>query len=74
VRAEQSAAGIETRADGVLIEKALALLASGARPTDVIAEAVLGLRGNPRTAALAVFTLLGSDARFRWTRPACGRS
>jgi DNA polymerase III subunit epsilon len=78
VSAEPMLAGLETRAGGVLIERAIALLAGGARPTAVVAEEVLGLRGNPRAAALAVFTLLGSDSRFRvdaagdWslTRPA----
>jgi DNA polymerase III epsilon subunit family exonuclease len=55
----------QQRADGVLIERALDLLKKGEQATATVAEVVLGLRGNPRAAALAVFTLLGSDSRFR---------
>jgi DNA polymerase III epsilon subunit family exonuclease len=51
--------------DGVLVTLALNLLRDGPQSTDTVAERVLGLRGNPGAAALAVFTLLGSDARFR---------
>jgi DNA polymerase III subunit epsilon len=57
--------GLEARAGGVLIERAIALLSEAPRPTALLAEEVLGLRGNPGAAALAVFTLLGSDSRFR---------
>lgn len=66
MRTEQLVApGLETRAGGVLVERALALLQPGPQPTAALAEAVLGLRGNPKAAAIAVFTLLGSDSRFR---------
>ena len=50
--------------DRVLVQRAAELLAEGPRHTLDLAEAVLGLQGNPRAASAAVFTLLGADARF----------
>jgi DNA polymerase III subunit epsilon len=66
VRAEQLVApGLEARSEGVLVARAMELLAAAPRATAELAEQVLGLRGNPQAAALAVFTLLGSDSRFQ---------
>lgn len=56
--------GMELRAGGGLVDRALAALGEGPRHTEDLAASVLGLRGNPRAAAAAVFTLLGSDSRF----------
>lgn len=60
----QLSLGMELQAAGGLIDRALAALGAGACHTDDLAASVLGLRGNPRAAAAAVFTLLGTDPRF----------
>lgn len=57
--------GLELRAGGVLVDRALAALAPGPLDTPTLAERALGLTGNARAAAAAVFTLLGSDRRFQ---------
>ena len=54
----------ETAPSG-LVQRAGQLLATGPAHTLEVAEAVMGLRGAPEAAARAVFTLLGSDPRFR---------
>ncbi len=56
--------GVHLQAGSGLIDRALALLASGPCATERVAAEVLALRGNPAAAASAVFALLGSDARF----------
>lgn len=56
--------GIELQSGGGLIDRALAALRDGPCRTEDLAASVLGLRGNPRAAAAAVFTLLGTDSRF----------
>lgn len=57
--------GVRLERNGRLIDRAARLL--GARPmhTLEVAQAVLGIRGNPPIAARVVFTLLGDDPRFR---------
>lgn len=55
--------GLELRG-GSLIQKALHILRARPLPTALVAETVLGIRGNPPAAAAAVFTLLGGDSRF----------
>ena len=55
--------GLELRG-GSLIQRAVQILRARPLPTALVAEMVLGLRGNPPAAAAAVFTLLGSDSRF----------
>jgi DNA polymerase III epsilon subunit family exonuclease len=57
--------GVELRPSGSLVEKAIVLLGAGPLATADLAAEVLSLRGNPRAAAAAVFTLLGSDPRVR---------
>ncbi|CAN5844919.1 hypothetical protein BH23GEM6_BH23GEM6_14880 [soil metagenome] len=59
------ASGVQDLQGGVLTRRALDLLGEGRQATACVAEEVLGLRGNPQAAALAVFTLLGSDPRFQ---------
>jgi DNA polymerase III epsilon subunit family exonuclease len=49
---------------GTLVQRAAARLASGPVHTLELAQDVLGLRGHPGAAAQAIYTLLGSDARF----------
>ena len=56
-------AGIEIRRGGTLVDRALAALAAGPLHTACIAELVLGIRGEARAAAAAVFALLGTDSR-----------
>jgi DNA polymerase III epsilon subunit family exonuclease len=51
-------------ADRALIYRAAAVLEKGPIHTVALAHEVLGLSGNPGAASAAVFTLLGSDARF----------
>ena len=48
-----------------LLERAAEALARDPVPTLELARRVMGMRGNPEAAARAVFTLLGSDPRFR---------
>jgi DNA polymerase III subunit epsilon len=55
--------GIELRRGGSLLERALAALATGPLHTAQVAETVLGIRGEARAAAAAVFSLLGTDSR-----------
>jgi len=57
--------GVELRPRGTLLDRTLDLLAQGPLPTERVASDVLALRGNPRAAAAAVFTLLGSDSRVQ---------
>lgn len=57
--------GVELQAGGGLIDRALAALGEGPCRTEELAARVMGLRGNPRAAAAAIFALLGTDARFR---------
>lgn len=57
--------GVELRRPSNLVERALVRLEDGPLPTAVIANEVLYLRGNPRAASVAVFTLLGSDPRVQ---------
>lgn len=49
---------------GSLTERALRMLQHGPLDTAVIASQVLGITGDPRAAAGAVFALLGTDPRF----------
>jgi DNA polymerase III subunit epsilon len=48
-----------------LVQRAVDLLLLGPVHTLELAEVVLGLSGNPKVAAAAVFTLLGADERFQ---------
>ena len=57
------AAGVEIRRGGTLLDRALLALAGGPLHTTLIAETVLGIRGEARAAAAAVFSLLGTDSR-----------
>jgi DNA polymerase-3 subunit epsilon len=50
---------------GSLVQRAAARLAGGPAHTLELAREVLGLAGNAGAAAQAIFTLLGSDRRFR---------
>lgn len=50
---------------GTLVERAARALDDGPLHTLELARSVLGLRGNPGAASAAVFTLLGTDRRFR---------
>lgn len=54
-----------TRGDRALVHRVAALLRDGPVHTLDLARDGLGLSGNPSAASAAVFTLLGSDARFR---------
>lgn len=49
---------------GSLTERALRMLENGPLDTAVLATQVLGISGDPRAAAGAVFALLGTDPRF----------
>ncbi|HEX2093996.1 MAG TPA: exonuclease domain-containing protein [Longimicrobiaceae bacterium] len=57
-------AGLRFQRGGTLTERALRLLEHGPLHTAVLAVQVLGITGDPRAAAGAVFALLGSDPRF----------
>lgn len=46
------------------MDRVVALLSGGPRHTTELAAAALGMSGNPRAAAAAVFALLGTDSRF----------
>lgn len=56
--------GLELRPSGGLVERAIAALRGGPLHTTALARIVMGIQGAPPAAAAAVFTLLGSDARF----------
>lgn len=56
--------GVRFQRSGGLTEHALRLLAHEPLHTSVLAHRVLGIRGAPGPAAMAVFALLGSDPRF----------
>lgn len=56
--------GIELQAGGGLIDRALEALGEGPCGTEELGARVMGLRGNPKAAAAAVFALLGTDSRF----------
>ena len=53
------------RADRALIHRAASVLEKGPIHTVALAQEALGLTGNSGAASAAVFTLLGSDWRFR---------
>jgi DNA polymerase III epsilon subunit family exonuclease len=50
--------------DRALVQRAVDVLLNGPVHTLELAEVALGLSGNPKAAAAAVFTLLGADERF----------
>ena len=52
-------------ADRALIHRAATVLSRGPTHTVALAHEALGLTGNPGAASAAIFTLLGSDSRFR---------
>jgi DNA polymerase III epsilon subunit family exonuclease len=56
--------GVGFRASGSLVERAEQALRAGPLPTMELARRVLGITGAPPAAAAAVFSLLGTDARF----------
>lgn len=56
--------GIAFERGGALTDRALRLLEHQPLHTAVLATRVLGISGDPRAAAAAVFALLGSDPRF----------
>jgi DNA polymerase-3 subunit epsilon len=56
--------GLELRPSGGLVERAIAALRAGPLHTTALARIVMGIQGAPPAAAAAVFTLLGTDARF----------
>ncbi|MBV9773252.1 MAG: hypothetical protein JO040_04845, partial [Gemmatimonadetes bacterium] len=56
--------GIAFERGGSLTERALRLLEHEPLHTAVLATRVLGISGDPRAAAAAVFALLGMDPRF----------
>jgi DNA polymerase III subunit epsilon len=56
--------GIALRPSSSLVDRVLGLLEAGPLHTGRIAETVLCVRGEAPAAAMAVFTLLGSDPRF----------
>lgn len=60
--------GLEFHSGGTLVDRALARLSRGPASTAVLAQEVLALRGNPRAAAAAVYTLLGGDPRVQVDR------
>ncbi len=57
--------GMEFRSGGPLIQRAAHLLLAGPLSTAVLAEALLGARGDAPAAVRAVFSILGPDPRFR---------
>jgi DNA polymerase III subunit epsilon len=56
--------GLEVQRSGVLVERAVAILAAGPASTEELAVRVLGMRGNAGAAASAVWALLAGDPRF----------
>lgn len=56
--------GLEVRPAGGLIDRAIMALREGPQSTEELARQVMGIQGSPPAAASAIFTLLGSDARF----------
>ncbi|MBW3629398.1 MAG: hypothetical protein KY464_08890 [Gemmatimonadetes bacterium] len=60
---QDTGGGLELRRGGTLLERVVAALAHGPLHTTKIAETVLGIRGESRALAAAVFALLGSETR-----------
>lgn len=56
--------GLRFQRGGSLTERAVRMLEYGPLDTAVLASQVLGIRGDARAAAAAVFALLGTDPRF----------
>lgn len=63
-RARNAGTGYEVRPSGTLVDRAIAALRQGPLHTAAVARIVMGIQGAPPAAASAVFTLLGTDARF----------
>lgn len=57
--------GVRLERDGSLTDRALRVLAAEPLPSMEVARRVLGISGGAGAAAVAVFTLLGGDPRFR---------
>lgn len=57
--------GVRLERDGSLTDRALRVLAAEPLPSMEVARRVLGITGGAGAAAVAVFTLLGGDPRFR---------
>lgn len=57
--------GVRLERDGSLTDRALRVLADQPLPSAEVARQVLGITGGAGAAAVAVFTLLGADPRFR---------
>lgn len=57
--------GVRLERDGSLTDRALRVLAFEPLPSLEVAHRVLGITGGAGAAAVAVFTLLGGDPRFR---------
>ncbi len=64
IQSAQYALGLEVRPSGGLVERAVEALRERPRHTHELARLVMGIQGAPPAAATAIFTLLGSDARF----------
>ena len=57
--------GVRLERDGSLTDRAFRVLADQPLPSAEVARRVLGITGGAGAAAVAVFTLLGGDPRFR---------
>ncbi|HEX2078855.1 MAG TPA: exonuclease domain-containing protein [Longimicrobium sp.] len=57
--------GVRLERDGSLTDRALRVLSAEPLPSMEVARRVLGITGGAGAAAVAVFTLLGGDPRFR---------
>ena len=57
--------GVRLERDGSLTDRALRVLSAEPLPSIEVARRVLGITGGAGAAAVAVFTLLGGDPRFR---------
>jgi len=57
--------GVRLERDGSLTDRALRVLSAEPLPSAEVARRVLGITGGAGAAAVAVFTLLGGDPRFR---------
>ncbi|HEU0300186.1 MAG TPA: 3'-5' exonuclease [Longimicrobium sp.] len=57
--------GVRLERDGSLTDRALRVLTAEPLPSPEVARRVLGITGGAGAAAVAVFTLLGGDPRFR---------
>lgn len=66
--AQYALPGLEVRPSGGLIDRAIEALREGPLHTHELARRVMGIQGAPPAAATAIFTLLGSDARFALDR------